>query len=73
MTTDEKYIPQVGDLFEWCDEDYWCIETGSYYGVANPVGETYYIRNFIWMYGGESPVFKRKATDDELEKIGIIL
>ena len=69
----DNYIPQRGDLFEWCDEQYWCIETSSYSGVVNPVGETYYIRGFIWNYGGENPKFIRKATEKELENKGITL
>jgi hypothetical protein len=66
-----NYIPQVGDLFEWCDEQYWCIESGKYSGVVNLVGETFYQRGFYWNYGGESPKFIRKATERELEKMGI--
>jgi len=59
------YIPQKGDLFEWCDEKYWCIESGNYSGVVNQVGETFYQRGFIWNYGGEKPIFIRKATERE--------
>jgi len=63
------YIPQKGDLFEWCDELYWCIESGKYSGVVNPVGETYYQRGFIWNYGNEKPIFVRKATEQEFESL----
>jgi hypothetical protein len=68
---EEEYIPQPGDLFKWCAEEYWCIETGSHKGVVNPVEETYYTRGFIWNYGGEKPKFIRKATEQELESMGI--
>lgn len=65
----EKYIPQKGDLFEWCDEQYWCIESTQYSGVVNPVGETYYLRGFIWNYSNEQAKFIRKATNEEYEKM----
>jgi len=64
-----SYIPQKGDLFEWCDEKYWCIESGNYSGVVNPVGETFYQRGFIWNYGNEKPIFIRKATEQEFESM----
>ena len=64
-----SYIPQKGDLFEWCDEKYWCIESGNYSGVVNPVGETFYQRGFIWNYGNENPIFVRKATEREFENM----
>lgn len=64
-----SYIPQKGDLFEWCDEKYWCIEAGNYSGVVNPVGETFYQRGFVWNYGGEKPIFVRKATEVEFESM----
>ena len=64
-----SYIPQKGDLFEWCDEKYWCIESGNFSGVVNPIGETFYQRGFIWNYGGEKPIFVRKATEQEFENI----
>ena len=67
----EKYRPTRGDLFEWCDEQFWCIESNTYSGVVNPIGETYYVRNFIWGYGGERPKFIRKGTEEELEKLGL--
>ena len=69
----ETYIPQKGDMFEWCDEKYWCIESGSYSGVVNPVGETYYQRGFIWNYKNEKQIFIRKATDIEFENIFSVL
>ena len=59
------YIPKKGDLFEWCDDQFWCVETGAYSGVVNPLGETYYLRGFIWNFGGEPPKFIRKATPNE--------
>jgi len=68
-----SYIPQSGDLFKWCDEDYWCISSGRYSGVVNPVGETYYQRGFIWNYGGEIPVFIRKGNSQELERLGVLV
>ena len=71
--TIEKYTPERGDIFEWCDEQYFCIEGGSYSGVVNPIGETYYQRGFIWNYGGEAPIFIRKATPEELSSRGIKL
>lgn len=37
----ENYIPQQGDIFEWCEEEYICIESGSYSGIVNPKEETY--------------------------------
>ena len=67
----EKYIPQVGDLFEWCDEQYWCIESSSFSGVVRNIGETTNIRGFIWNYGGEMQKFIRKATEIELENLGL--
>jgi hypothetical protein len=67
----KNYIPEKGDLFEWCDEKYWCIQSGEYSGVVNPVGETYYQRGFIWNYGNEKPIFIRKATEKELESMGL--
>ena len=64
-----SYIPEKGDLFEWCDEKYWCIESSSFSGVVNPVGETFYQRGFIWDYGNEKPIFIRKATEREFENM----
>jgi len=66
-----NYIPQSGDLFEWCDEKFWCISSGSFSGVVNPVGETFYQRGFIWNYGGEKPIFIKKGNKDELERLGL--
>jgi hypothetical protein len=63
------YIPQIGDLFEWCDEQYYCIESGSFSGVVNPVGETFYIRGFIWNYHDEKPKFIKKATPTEFKNM----
>jgi hypothetical protein len=61
------YVPKKGDLFEWCDDQFWCIESGAFSGVVNPVGETYYLRGFMWNFGGEPPRFIRKATKDEYD------
>ncbi len=65
------YIPQIGDMFEWNEEKFWCIETGRFRGVVNPIGETYYLRQFQWVYGGHYPKFIRKANQNELDKLGL--
>lgn len=67
----DKYIPERGDVFEWCDEKYFCIESTSFSGVVNLFGETFYQRGFIWNYGGEKPIFIRKATEEELQSLGM--
>lgn len=69
--TEPKYIPKPGDIFEWCDEQYICIESYSSCGVVNTIGETYYIRGFMWDYQDEIPKFIRKSTEEELERIGL--
>jgi len=65
----EKYIPKPADVFKWCDEEYICIESTSLYGLVNPVGETYYLRSFMWNYENEPQVFMRELTEKEREKI----
>lgn len=70
-TIQDMYIPQVGDMFEWCEEKYWCIETGKYSGVVNPINETYYLRGFSWCYENHKPKFIRQATENELDKLGL--
>ena len=64
-----NYTPQKGDVFKWCDEEYICIESREYSGVVNPTGENYYIRNFIWNYGGEFPEFMHKLEVREFENL----
>lgn len=73
MDDKNKYIPEKGDVFKWIDEDYICIESRPYSGTVNPIGETYYIKNFIWDYAGEKPEFIRKAIKSELERLFAIL
>lgn len=68
---DENYVPQQGDLFEWLGEKYWCIESGSRSGVVNPVGQNYYLRDFYWEFDGNKTRFIRKATPQELERMGL--
>jgi len=65
----KNYIPQKGDLFKWSDEEYICIESDKSYGVVNPVGETYYLRSFMWNYENEPQEFVRKLTETEFNSI----
>jgi hypothetical protein len=69
--SEEDYTPQVGDLFEWNGEHFWCIEAGKVSGVVNPINETFYIRGFFWNYGGITSRFIRKATKEEIESLGL--
>lgn len=59
------YIPQKGDVFQWCEEEYFCLESNSLTGVVNPVGQNYYLRGFMWFYEGEKSIFIRKMTEEE--------
>lgn len=61
-----NYIPEKGDLFEWCDERYWCIESGAFSGVVCPVGGTYCLRGFIWNFGELKQTFIRKGTAEDV-------
>lgn len=65
----KNYIPQRGDVFSWCEEEYTCIESGEISGVVNPRGTTYYVRNFMWTIGEDSPEFLRKLTKDEFNNL----
>ena len=47
------------------------IESSSFSGVVRNIGETTNIRGFIWNYGGEMQKFIRKATEIELENLGL--
>ena len=68
---DEKYIPQSGDLFKWCDEEYWCVSSDFFSGTVNPVGESCYVNSFIWNYANEDQIFIRKGDENELKRLGI--
>lgn len=63
---ENNYIPEPGDMFMWCDEKYWCIESNSFSGRVVNVGDTNIENGFIWDFGGEKQIFIRKATEDEL-------
>lgn len=65
----ENYIPTKGDVFKWCDEEYICIESNSHSGLVNPIGETYYIRNFLWSYENEPQEFIRRLTEEEFNNM----
>lgn len=65
------YTPERGDVFEWCDEQYFCVENNGSMGVVNPLNRTYYVRNFMWNFKGEKAKFLRKATEDELRSLGM--
>ena len=67
----DTYTPKVGDLFKWGGQEYFCIESSEKSGTVNPIGETFYQRDFYWNFEGITPVFIRKATDKELENMGI--
>lgn len=69
MKQENNYIPEPGDMFMWCDEAYWCLESNSFSGRVIPIGETYYKQGFVWNYQGEKQIFIRKATEDEFLKI----
>ena len=62
---------QKGDVVEFCDEHYFVIENNGSTGVVNPFGETYYVRNFYWIYQDSITKFVRKPTNYELERLGL--
>ena len=68
---DKKYIPEAGDVISFCDEEYVCIQSNATNGVVNPIGETFYLRNFYWEFKGEYVKFIRKSTQEELSKLGL--
>ena len=47
------------------------IENNGSTGVVNPFGETYYVRNFYWIYQDSITKFVRKPTNYELERLGL--
>ena len=63
------YTPEVGDVFEWCDEHYICITSGNHSGIVISVGDNYCISNFTWNMHDAKSTFIRKATSEELEQI----
>ena len=62
---------QKCDVVEFCDEHYFVIENNGSSGVVNPFGENYYVRFFQWQYQDSITKFVRKATQNELEKLGL--
>ncbi len=70
---ENNYIPTAGDIFEWCEELYCCIEGDSKFGVVHQLGTDYQHRGFNFTYDGEQPKFIRKATEVELIEFGVVL
>jgi hypothetical protein len=70
MTAEENYIPQTGDVIEWCDELYYVIKGGNNYGSVIPIGDAQKIK-FYWTLHGESSKFVRKMTDKELKETSL--
>lgn len=65
----ENYIPKKGDVFEWCDEEFICVESTNFSGVVNPKGEAYYQRGFIWNYGNEPQKYIRTLNFEEFNNM----
>jgi hypothetical protein len=68
----DKFNFKIGDVIEFCDQQYFVIENHGSKGVVNPIGENFYIRFFNWQYGEEVSRFVRKPTDYELDKLGLL-
>lgn len=64
-----EYIPKVGHIFQWCDEEYLCIKTDKHSGDVIPVGDSCHVNNFYWNYGGEKPKFIREISVEKTEQI----
>ena len=63
------YTPEVGDVFEWCDEHYICQSSNKMSGVVYYLDATLASNNFYWNYADETCRFIRKATDKEMNKL----
>jgi hypothetical protein len=62
---------EKGDVIEFCDEQFFVIENNGSTGVVNPMGTTYYLRGFHWVFNRSESKFVRKPTKEELERIGL--
>jgi len=67
----DQFDFKPGDVVEFCDQQYFVVENNGSSGVVNPLGETFYLRNFYWKFKGEVTNFVRKPTEIELSKLGI--
>lgn len=72
---DESVIYNFGDIILFQGDEYYVIKNFGDYGTVCPVCDNYYIENFLWsyhLYGTPKSKFVRKATEKEIEKLGLI-
>lgn len=62
LQTYKKYIPQPGDVFEWCDEEFICLTSSSTVGTVRQEGDSI-TQKFYWNFDSEPQIFKRKIKD----------
>jgi hypothetical protein len=65
-----EYIPQVGDVFECKNKQYYCLRSTPFTGLVKPTDEEV-LRKIIWNYLGDTPKFIKQATEDSMRKFGV--